>query len=388
VKIITSCIFFGLLLVNSNATSSSLTKGNIQATEKSEQQRLAEFDQWIDSLDVEKEISGTFLYARNGKVLYSKAVGKLHPHKNTPITIDSSFNLASVSKQFTAFGIMLLKYQGKLKYDDNVQNILKEFPYPNITVRQLLNHTSGLIDYEELSDIYWDKQAFTNQDMLNLFSIHKPKLDFAPNTKFEYSNTGYVILAAIIERLSNQSLEDFSYQNIFQPLNMSNSRVFNILSKQTEFPSRVFGQDKGELLDLYKIEGVTGDGSVYSTVGDLLKWHRALLNNTLLPESEKQEALRHSSLVDGSTYNYNFGWIVDSKSSHKMTHDGGWVGFRTFLTRNDKDDEILVFLTNNLYGVQFQELLKRFYSSVDADIVYATGDFTLCGKNSTSSKCY
>lgn len=386
-KITISCIFLGLLLVNSNAISSSLLKGNIQVKEKSEQQKLAEFDKWIDRLDVNKEISGAFLYARNGKVLYSKAVGKLHPHKNTPITIDSPFNLASVSKQFTAFGIMLLKYQGKLKYDTKVQNILKEFPYPNITVRQLLNHTSGLVDYEELSDVYWDKQAFTNQDMLYLFSIHKPKLDFAPDTKFEYSNTGYVVLAAIIERLSNQSLEDFSYQNIFLPLNMSNSRVFTILSKNAEFPSRVFGQENDELLDLYKIEGVTGDGSVYSTVGDLLKWHKALLNNTLLPESEKREAFRRTSLVDGSTYNYNFGWIVDSKSPHKMTHDGSWVGFRTFLTRNDKNDELLVFLTNNLYGVRYKELLTRFLSSVDADVVYATDDFTLCGKNSTSERC-
>jgi len=373
--------------VNSNAISSSLTKRNIQVTEKNEQQKLADFDQWIDRLDVKKEISGTFLYARNGKVLYSKAVGKLHPHKNTPITIDSSFNLASVSKQFTAFGIMLLKYQGKLKYDDNVKNILKEFPYSTITVRQLLNHTSGIVDYEDLSDIYWDQQAFTNQDMLNLFSVHKPKLDFVPDTKFEYSNTGYVVLAAIIERLSNQSLEDFSYQNIFRPLNMSNSRVFTILSKQTEFPSRVFGQDNDELLDLYKIEGVTGDGAVYSTVGDLLKWHKGLLNNTLLPESEKLEAFRRTTLADGSTYNYNFGWFVDSKSPHNMTHDGGWVGFRTFLTRNDKDDELLVFLTNNLYGVKFRELRKKFYSAVDADIVYAADGFIICGKNSTSSEC-
>ncbi len=320
-------------------------------------------------------------------MLYSKAVGKLHPFKNIPITIDSSFNIASVSKQFTAFGIMQLKYQGKLKYDDNVKDILKEFPYKNITVRQLLNHTSGLVDYEELSDAYWDKQAFTNQDMLNLFSFHKPKLDFTLDSKFEYSNTGYVVLAIIIERLSNQSLEDYLYQNIFRPLNMSNSRVFTILSKQTEFPSRVFGQNNDKLLDLYKIEGITGDGSVYSTVGDLLKWHRALLNNTLLPESEKREIFRHTSLVDGSNYNYNFGWISDRKSPLQMTHDGSWVGFRTFLTRNEKDDELLIFLTNNIYGVKYKEILDRFYSSVDADIVYATADFTICRKNSTSTKC-
>jgi CubicO group peptidase (beta-lactamase class C family) len=316
--------------MNANAISASLEKGSSQVTQQGEEKRLADFDQWIDKLDVKKEISGTFLYARDGKVLYSKAVGKLHPHKNTPITIDSSFNLASISKQFTAFGIMLLKYQHKLNYDDNVKDILTEFPYPHITVRQLLNHTSGIADYEDLTDVYWHKQAFTNQDMMNLFSTYQPKLDFAPDTKFEYSNTGYVVLAAIIEKLSKQSLEDFLYQNIFQPLDMTNSRVFTILSKQTEFPSRVFGQDNHELFDLYEIEGVTGDGAVYSTVGDLLKWHKALLNNTLLPESEKRQAFRHNSLGDGSTYNYNFGWIVDSKSPYKMTHDGSWVGFRSF----------------------------------------------------------
>jgi CubicO group peptidase (beta-lactamase class C family) len=373
--------------VSSSAALYSLTKQNNQELVKTEQQKLADFDQWVDKLAANNEVSGSFLYARKGKILYSKAVGKIHPHKSRLITIDSSFNLASISKQFTAFGIMLLKYQGKLAYDEKVQNILNEFPYPNITVRQLLNHTSGVTDYEDLSDTYWNKQAFTNQDMLNLFSIHKPKLDFAPDTQFEYSNTGYVLLAAIIERLSNQSLEDYLYLNVFRPLNMKNSRVFTILSENTEFPARVFGQDNHELLDLYKIEGVTGDGAVYSTVGDLLKWHKALLNNTLLPEAEKREAFKHTSLIDGSSYNYNFGWIMSSKAPHKMTHDGSWVGFKTFLTRNNKDDELLVFLTNNIYGVRYQELLKRFYSSVDADIVYATGDFTLCENRSISLMC-
>lgn len=143
----------------------------LKADENVQSQQLKEFNNWINELDNKDEISGAFLIARKGKIIYSKTVGKVHPHRNDMITLDSSFNLGLLSKHFTAMGIMLLKKQNKLKYDDKVQIHLPEFPYKNITIRHLLNHTSGMINYEVLTDEFWNKRGFTNQNMIYLTPI-------------------------------------------------------------------------------------------------------------------------------------------------------------------------------------------------------------------------
>jgi len=353
----------------------------------SEAQRLSVFSNWIDGLAAKQEISGTFLFARDGKVVFSKAVGKVHPDKEQQLTLESAFNLGSISKQFTAFAIMLLKQQGKLSYDDRVQRIFADFPYPEIRVRHLLNHTSGLIDYEELTDSYWQKQAFTNLDMLQLFVRYKPELEFSSGSRFEYSNTGYVLLAAIVEKLSGLSLEEFSSKYMFQPLNMQHTRIFTILSEDKMVPNRVYGQHKDQLNDLYHIEGVTGDGAVYSSVLDLLKWHQALRTNRLLPKSEKQQAFSPTTLDDGSLVAHGFGWFIGEKHTSKVTHDGGWLGFRNLLSRNGKNDELLIFLTNNDYGAKYRDIRDHFMGAVDADLVFLDDGFKLCAIQGQKKTC-
>ncbi len=324
----------------------------------------------IDELSNSGQVSGTFLFARKGKVLLRKVVGRIHPDKENLISSNSSFNLASVSKQFTAMGIMLLNYQGKLNYDQKVKVYLPQFPYEDITIRHLLNHTSGMIDYEELTDKYWDKRDFTNQNMMELFRVHKPKLEFTPGKEFEYSNTGYVVLAHIIETISNQSLEDYSAQHIFEPLGMSNTRIFTVLSKNINFKSRVYGQHKENIFDLYHLEGVTGDGSVYSTANDLLKWHNGLLNNKLIPASLKQEGFSPTVLNDGSLSYYGFGWSIDEESPSIVAHSGSWVGFTTYIIRNIEKDEVLIMLTNKTGGISFRELRELIYTALDTKLSY------------------
>ena len=324
--------------------------------------RLSSFDKWITTLDKDHDISASLLFYQDGKKIYQRAVGKVHPLKGEQLHADSSFNLASVSKQFTAMGIMLLEHQGKLGFDVEVKNYIPNFPYSGISVRHLLNHTSGLADYMELADEYWQEdEMFTNKDILTMYQQYKPDLLFMPGEKYMYSNTGYVILSTIIEHISQQSFEDFIQENIFNPLNMTHSRVINLLSNPNSLSSRVYGQDDGELNDLNNLDGVTGDGSVYSSASDLIHWHKALLEYKLLPKEKQLQAFQPAKLNDGTLSYYGFGWILDKeKPTIKMWHTGGWVGFSTVIWRDVSTDSVLILLSSDTSGVEFVELYKEF----------------------------
>ena len=335
-----------------------------------EKENLKLLENRIEELSKNREVSGSFLFARKGEVLLEKIVGKLHPQREDLISSSSPFNLASISKQFTAMAIMQLYHKGKLKFDQKVKKHIPQFPYENITIRHLLNHTSGMIDYEVLTDKYWGKRGFTNQDMMMLYNVHQPKLEFAPGEKFEYSNTGYVVLARIVESITNQTLEDYSEEHIFKPLGMKNTRIFTVLSKRNEFKSRVYGQHEKEIFDLYHLEGITGDGSVYSTTRDLLKWHNGLLNNKLIPASLKKEAFSPAVLNNGELSYYGFGWSIDENSPSIVAHSGSWVGFTTYVIRNIEKDEVLIFLTNNTGGISFKDLRELIYSALDTKLSY------------------
>ncbi len=348
-------------------STSAVFANSDNATAESSTEKLKTLEKWIDEQGENGQLSGTFLFARKGQVLLKKAVGNIHPDRNEAITLDSSFNLGSVSKQFTGMAIMLLNNQGKLQYDSKVQHYLSEFPYPNITVRHLLNHTSGLADYMTLAEEHWDESLFTNQDMLNLFNKHKPALNFSSGSKFEYSNTGYVTLSAIIERVSKMSFAQYLDKNIFQPLKMNNTKVINLLSEPNLLPSRVYGQNQSGLDDLIYLDGVSGDGAVYSSIDDLLKWHYGLLNYELLPKPQQQVAFLPATLNDDSLFHYGFGWFIDRESPHIVAHSGGWVGFISYIARNTENDEVIIFLTNKIGGVKFEDLQKQIFSALDAD---------------------
>lgn len=336
--------------------------------ERTQKQRLSDFDNWIDELDAKKKFSGVILIASKGKVLYSKAVGTVHPDKTDEITLKSSFNLASISKQFTAMGIMLLVQKKQLQYEDKIQQYLPEFPYKNITVRHLLNHTSGLPDYMDLAETYWDSTTFTNQDMLDLLNEHRPKLAFEPGNKFEYSNTGYVTLSALVERISKTSFEEYMDLNIFKPLNMNNSKIVNLLSKPNSLPTRVYGQHNDKLDDLVFLDGVTGDGGVYSTAGDLLKWHQALQSNQLLTNTEQEQAYKPGVLTNGELSYYGFGWFLKKQPSNVVGHTGNWLAFNAEFVRERVTDSVLVLLTNKTGGEDFWEVRERLISTYDQNM--------------------
>ena len=315
-------------------------------------QKIELIDEWLWKLHNEGKFNGAVLVAKEGKILFDKTYGYTDVERKTRLTNQSSFNLASVSKQFTAMTIMILAEQGKLNYDDPVNRYLPELSYPDITIRHLLHHTSGLEDFEYLADKYWNEnKIFANEDLLQIFQKNQPKLAFKPGDKYEYSNTGYIALATIVSRVSGVSFEQFLHDNIFSPLEMTGSAGFTLLSDPNSIKNRVYGFDGDESADLICLDGVIGDGNIYSSTSDFLKWDQALYTEKLVSSETLKEAFTPSKLNNGKLINYGFGWRIVENS--KVYHYGKWVGFRTLIERDLKNHSLIVVLSN---------------SSVDGDI--------------------
>ena len=282
--------------------------------------------------------NGSVLVAEKGKPIYQQALGYADYNTRRMLNDSSVFELASVSKQFTAMGIMTLKEKGKLKYEDEAKKFLPDFPYDHITIRQLLTHTSGLPSYEDQFEKNWDhKKIARNKDIIDMLISQHDTLLFASGSKWQYSNTGFAVLASIIEKVSGQPYNDFLAENIFRPLGMNHTYVYNSRRSEKKIPAnyalgfvysdslhRYILPDSLPALDMvYFLDGIVGDGTVNSTTGDLLKWVNALKTKKLLPASAIDEML--SPLVqlnprDSSSY-YGFGVFVEPHSPQgKVVH--------------------------------------------------------------------
>ena len=192
------------------------------------QDRIQKIDSILNSLYSKEKINGNFLIAEKGKIIYSHSFGLANETTKDKLNENSIFELASCSKQFTAMAIMILKEKGKLSLDDKIIKYIPELSdYNGVTIRNLLNHTGGLPDYMELMDSLFDKSKIANnKDIIQIFSKYQPKILFEPNTKYEYSNTGYALLASIIEKASGLTYADYLSKTIFKPLKMKNTFVY------------------------------------------------------------------------------------------------------------------------------------------------------------------
>jgi len=270
--------------------------------------RFEALDRWLQSLYDSKRFNGAVLIGDSERILFSKSYGFEDPEFTSALNESSAFNLASVSKQFTAMAILLLEHKGKLSVSDLLRDHIPEMDiYPEITIEQLLHHTSGIADYMRLAIKHRaDRELFKSSDLIALFTKHQPQLDFKPGTKFSYSNTGYVLLAEIVARASEKTFEAYMLENIFKPAGMTDSQVFNRLS-HSEPSDRVFGfkrnwlnRAKTKPHDLNNFDGVAGDGGVYASARDLDRWHQVLLTGQLTPPSAYRRATNSGKLSAGS----------------------------------------------------------------------------------------
>ena len=259
--------------------------------------------------------------AEAGKPIFQRAVGYRDYETGERAQTDTIFEVASVSKQFTAMAVMLLKQEARLNYDDPVERFLPGLPYVGISIRQLLNHTSGVPDYKPIMDEHWDRsKVATNQDILDYLKRHAPVARFSPGAKYEYSNTGYVLLASIVEKASGQDFAEFSRRRIFVRLGLGDTDIRNVKdwkSIERFALGHVLDEQSGRYVHAVSLSkpnetvflgGRYGPGRVSSTAADLLKWDRALKEARLISAEALQEAFRPATLSDGSLSQYRF-WL-------------------------------------------------------------------------------
>ena len=315
------------------------------------------------------------LVRKNGRTLLEKGYGVRDLRGGARIDPQTNFRLASFTKQFTAMAIMLLVHDGKLRYDQALTEVFPDFPAygKNITLRNLLNHTGGLPDYEDLMDAQekitgplWSAEHQIQDDEVLALLKKETKGKFAPGSSWSYSNSGYVVLGLVVAKMSGQSYGDFLHARIFAPLHMDRTIVYQ--KGKNEVTNRAFGHSKeGNVFketDQSSTSATLGDGGIYSSLDDLAKWDDALRNHTLLSAEEMAPALVPAKLANGSftlwpaapnddnlhpgkPVSYGFGWFLDPYwGIPRMWHTGSTMGFRTVIERFTTDNVTIIILSN------------------------------------------
>ena len=294
---------------------------------------------------------------KDSKIFYSKAYGMADLEAHTPCTTSTNYRLASVTKQFTAMAVLMLVDRGKLTLDSRLTDVLPGAPpyMRDVAIRHLLNHTSGIVDYEDLVPDSQTVQVL-DKDVLRLLrgidSVY-----FPPGAKFKYSNSGYSLLALIVESISGQSFAAFLKKNIFDPLGMNHTLAYQ--QGLSTVDHRAYGYSRTDTgfvrTDQSVTSAVLGDGGIYSSVDDLFKWDQALYTETLVRSSLYEEAVTPAKLNDGSRTTYGFGWFIQLyKNSTGFLHEGSTRGFRNAILRMPDQRLTVIILTNRNEGGPIQ----------------------------------
>ncbi len=325
------------------------------------------------SLADDKSPGIAVLVRKDGHTVFERGYGVRDLRSRAKIDPQTNFRLASCSKQFTAMSIMLLVHDGKLHYHDKLTDLFPDFPAYGkaITIRNLLNHTSGLPDYEDLmvaaekrkgAPIWTDTHQIQDAEVLDLLKQEKAGT-FTPATQWSYSNSGYVVLGLVVAKISGKPFPEFLRERIFAPLKMSQTIAYQ--KGQNEVTNRAYGHskqgDSWKETDQSPTSATLGDGGIYSSLIDLAKWDEALAQHTLLSENEMQPALTAAQLTtgnqaqwpansdrpQGTPVSYGFGWFLDPYRNHARTwHYGDTIGFHTYIQRFPADHLTIIILCN------------------------------------------
>jgi len=319
-----------------------------------------EIDRLFARRHEQRLFDGEALVAERGAVVYRGAFGLADRDARQPYTTDTRSCLASLSKPITAVAVMMLAENGLLTFESQLSQLLPGFSAATgaVTVRQLLTHTSGVPDYPDLGV---DHPGVTNAEILaTLRRVQNPA--FSPGLKYQYSNSGYVLLGSIIEGLTGRTLPQFLATRIFTPLGMSSTFVLTSPADKTANVARGYDRNGGP----NDFEGMeTGDGGVYSTVNDLLLFDQALYSDTLVRQDTLSVAFRPAQVREGSTI-YGFGWnIVKTPGGLSVWHQGNTAGFRAFMERRLSSRTTVIMLTNGgdtnrmAINEEIQQILAR-----------------------------
>jgi CubicO group peptidase (beta-lactamase class C family) len=291
----------------------------------------------------------SILIIKDGSKILLKAYGMVDLEHKIPAQPNTNYRLASVTKQFTAMSIMMLVEQGRLKYDATLSELFPGFPSygKNITIRHLLTHTAGLLDYEGFVP---DSSAYQVLDRDVLEIIKKADSTyFEAGTSYRYSNTGYALLALIVEKVSGKMFDQFLKEHIFEPLGMKSTVAH--LKDKADVIDRAYGYSligpTFKSTDQSPWSAVLGDGGIYSSVEDLYKWDQALYTEKLVSSRTLSQAFTPNVLLNGKQTDYGFGWRIDTLQGHRRVHHTGSTrGFATIIQRYTDDTFSIIILTN------------------------------------------
>lgn len=317
-------------------------------------QRLADY---FSRCSTHHICNGAILVAEKGSILFQHAEGYVDASSDKQLSPSHVFDIGSVTKQFTAMAIMRLKDEGKLDFDDPIRTYLPELPYDGITIRNLLTHTSGLPEalgyYSGLYRAGKVTAPILNDNLIEVLATEQLPVRFAPFAKWEYNNTGYTLLASIIERISGKSYPAFLEGAFFAPLGMGDTLARTPDNEQS-IVRRAYGfrlnvDASRSSYDQIPFFYLLGGGGLYSTVADLYKWDRAITSGALVSSETWQEATKAVGLANGGSYPYGFGWsLKPSKAGNvRVAHSGHWRGFKAAFDRLPASDRTIIMLTNN-----------------------------------------
>lgn len=336
----------------------------LQTTTSGQSPKIKLIDDFVIAKQKYHHFNGNVLVAEKGRVIYFKNAGYSDFKAKRPLTGGSVFELASITKQFTAAAVLLCRERGLLSLDDSLSKYIPELPYEGITIRRMLTHSSGLPEQNELMYKVWDSEkAATNRDLIAQLVRHKPEVYFKAGADFKYSNTNYALLASIVEKVSNQSFRDFMLKNFFEPLGMKSTRVIDWGSENYRtIPDHTLSYIFDEETRQYRLpeempqwkkalplNGIVGSRGVNTTTSDLLKWQESLRAATILSRQSvsEMESPQIEGRVDGSD-SYGYGLAIKSiYGDTKTFHNGGWNGYWNSLQHFKSAGRTVIVLSNN-----------------------------------------
>jgi CubicO group peptidase (beta-lactamase class C family) len=370
------------MIVNCNQTEGSDHEGPYQSPQKPLVQSK------IDSVKYKAEIyrldtlftklynanafNGNVLIAKGKNIVYQRSFGFSIKESNTRLSDSSLFQLASVSKVITGIAALMLYEQGKLNLDTKVSDILAGFPYPDVTVKHLLSHRSGLPNYTYFFGEYAKDSLpiLNNQNVLEVMVRYKPKIWLKPGTRFNYCNTNFALLALIIEKLSQKSYSAFLKEELFQPLGMKHSYTASTIDSLKEHLTRGYTMKYGSIAS-DRFDGVLGDKGIYTTTYDLFLLSSALYQQKLLSKETQQLAYTPFS-PEKKLSNYGLGWRMKgiNEPGNEVFHNGWWHGYRTSFHRRLSDSLTVIVLSNRLNKSVYATW--RIYGAIDGPAAAGT----------------
>ncbi len=376
--LLTGILFFAFFACTSEARENSPVLG--------EQLRLIDTTEWqtynaylsyyFDTLLNYRDFSGGILVAKNGSVLYEHYQGDTYGRGQEPINDRTPFHVASTSKTFTSTAVLQLEAQGRLNLEDSVTNYFPDFPYKNITIRNLLTHSSGIPNYANFLPRYrWDtKVDVTNRDVLDVINKYKPGLEFKTGSRFKYCNTNFVLLALIVENVSGLPFPAYVKQYIFDVADMKDSYVLSTENVGDYMPS---WNQSGRIYNFEYLDGLYGDKNVFTTCRDLLKYDEAIRKNLLLDPLSYAKAWEPNYRDAGNDpwEYYGLGWRLKVFDNNLKIpyHNGWWHGNNAVFQRLVSDTAVIIVTGNRfnrrIYAAAKLANLFRPYYPDSADLL-------------------